>query len=69
MVRVVRPRSLYDKNYHRPVNRAIDSRLVTLPLGQVYLVPRQRIVLAENAQEELHKYRDETFVNRTRMWV
>jgi hypothetical protein len=69
MVRVIHPRDKKDRIRHKPVNQAIDSRLVTLPLGQVYLVPRHRIIPAEQANAELHIYKDETLVSRTRMWV
>ena len=69
MVRVIHPRDKKPRIRYKPVNQAIDSRLVTLPLGQVYLVPRQRIISAELAEAELHSYKNETFVNRTRMWA
>jgi len=69
MVRVIHPRDKKPRIRYKPVNQAIDSRLVTLPLGQVYLVPRQRIISAELAEAELHTYKNETFVNRTRAWV
>jgi hypothetical protein len=69
MVRVIHPRDKKPRIRYKPVNQAIDSRLVSLPLGQVYLVPRQRIISAELAEAELHTYKNETFVNRTRMWV
>ena len=69
MVRVVHPRVPKERTDRPPVNKAIDSRLVTLPLGQVYLVPRNKVLPADQAQEALHLYRDENYVNRTRMWV
>lgn len=69
MVRVVHPRGPKDRVERPPVNRAIDSRLVTLPLGQVYLVPRNKVFPADQAQEALSMYRDENYVNRTRTWV
>mgnify|MGYP003657363919 CR=1 FL=1 len=69
MVRVIHPRDKKPRIRYKHVNQAIDSRLVTLPLGQVYLVPRQRIISAELAEAELHTYKNETFVNRTRAWA
>jgi hypothetical protein len=69
MVRVVHPRGPRERTERPSVNKAIDSRLVTLPLGQVYLVPKNRVLPADQAQKELSLYRDENYVNRTRMWV
>jgi hypothetical protein len=69
MVRVIHPRGPRERTDRQPVNRAIDSRLISLPLGQVYLVPRQRIVPVDQADAALHQYKDETIVSRTRMWV
>ena len=69
MVRVIHPRDKKPRIRYKPVNQAIDSRLVTLPLGQVYLVPRQRIISAELAEAELHTYKNENLVSRTRTWA
>lgn len=69
MVRVIHPRGPRERTDRHPVNRAIDSRLVSLPLGQVYFVPRNKVLPADQAQEALSMYRDENYVNRTRMWV
>ena len=69
MVRVIHPRGPRERTDRQPVNRAIDSRLVSLPLGQVYLVPRNKVLPADQAQEALSVYRDENYVNRTCMWV
>jgi hypothetical protein len=69
MVRVIHPRDKKPRIRRDSVNKAVDARLVSLPLGQVYLVPRQRIIPVEQAEAELHTYKDETFVNRTRAWV
>jgi hypothetical protein len=49
--------------------RVIDARLISLPLGQVYLVPRQKLVTAEQAEEELRQHKDESFVTKTRSWA
>ena len=70
MVRVIRKRGPKPKPKSMFTNgRIIDARLISLPLGQVYLVPRQKLVTAEQAEEELRQHKDESFVTKTRSWA
>jgi hypothetical protein len=59
MNRVTHP----DRRSVVPVQRTdiiqrIDSRLVSLSLGQVYFVPESRLVAEKDANIELQRYKD-----------